>query len=57
MEEDSFWPHLELFARSNKFGDQKFVSVGSDVVHQTFWLIFTIENTQVSIDTVVSPLK
>jgi hypothetical protein len=57
MQEYSLWPHLELLTRSDQLGDQKFVCVCSDVVHQTFWLVFSIQNSEVSVDSVVSSLK
>jgi len=57
MQEDSFWPHLELFTGSDKFRNQEFVSVSTDVIHQTFGLVFGVQNSQISIDTVVGTLE
>jgi hypothetical protein len=49
-------PHLVLLASSDKFWDMKSARVSSNVVHQSEWEVFSVHDTEVSADTIVSSL-
>jgi len=53
VEEDSFWPHLILFARPNKLGNLQFLIVSPDVVHESVGLVVGIEGTKFCEDTLM----
>lgn len=53
VEENSFWPHLILFARPNKLGNLQFLIVSPDVVHESVGLVVGIEGTKFSEDTLM----
>ena len=54
---NGFWPHLVLLTSSNEFWNHEFVVVGADVVHQSVGSILAVQDTQFSVDTVVSAFK
>lgn len=54
---DCFRPHLVLLASTHELRDQESLGVSADVVHQPCRGVLCKEDSQISVNTVVGPLK
>lgn len=50
-------PHLVLFTCSYQFWHNKFIAISANVIHQALGLVFCVQNTKVSINTVMSTFE
>lgn len=53
---NSLWPHLVHFASSDQFWNVESLPVGSDMVHESVFLVFGIHDSQLGVDTIVGSL-
>lgn len=54
---DGLWPHLVLLTSSDKLWNVQLIGVGPDEVHQSLWFVLGEDDTQLSVDSVMSSLK
>jgi hypothetical protein len=54
MKLNCFSPHLMELTSSNELWNMKSLRVSSDVIHQSMRLIFSIHDTEIGVNTVVS---
>ena len=57
VQEDCLGPHLVSLTFLSQLLDLDLLAIGSDVVHQSAWLVLSIHDTQFSVNALMGPFQ